>query len=451
MAKEKQVIRLGYEPKPFWAKVIHPALDRYRWSVIVAHRRFGKTVGTINQMIRRALQNKEFKSPNYIYMAPFLSQAKMVAWEYLKQYTSKIPNRKINESELWVELPSYYPDARGARIHIKGADRPDALRGIYIDGIILDEYAQMKSEMWGEIVQPALSDHHGWAIFIGTPKGQNAFYDMYLKACQEDEWFSCLYTVDETGIIDEKELKAMKSNMTPTEVRQELYCDFTASNFDILIPMESVLKAIEKGPVPAAELSGVPRVMGVDVARFGDDACVIFKRQGRATFPPVVIKEIDNMTFASIVAKHIEDWAPDNVFIDAGRGEGVIDRLRQLGYNDKVVEVPFGGKAMKDTRYVNKRAEMWDEIRLWLEQGGHLNCGEYNSVLRKELTSPTYTFDGQNRIKLESKESIKERLNKSPDIADALCLTFAAPTYLSRNKMYKRNRKKGMVRHYGGM
>lgn len=443
-----KVVKLGYEPLPFWKETLHPALDQYRYSVIVAHRRFGKTVGSLNQLIKRAIMNKKFKSPSYYYMAPFLKQAKMVAWEYLKQYTANIPDRKVNESELWIEIPSYYKNCRGARIYIMGADRPDALRGVYIDGIILDEYAQMKKEVWGEIIQPALADHKGWAVFIGTPKGQNGFYEKYLEACKYDDWFACLYTVDETGIIDKEELESMKRNMTDIEVRQELYCDFAASAYDRLISLDIVNAAMEKDEVPTKELKDSAKVMGVDVARFGDDRCVIFKRQGRQAFEPQILKDIDNMTFAGIISQEIESWCPDVVFIDAGRGEGVIDRLRQLGYNDRVVEVPFGGKAMKETRYINKRAEMWDECRIWLEQGGHL---PYMPSLRKELTTPTYTFDGQNRIKLESKESIKERTGASPDIADALCLTFAAPANISRNFMYKRARKRGQLRKYGKM
>lgn len=271
---------------------------------------------------------------------------------------------------------------------------------------------------------------------------------MYLKACKEPDWFSCLYTVDETGIIDPEELASMKRNMTPTEIRQELYCDFAASAYDRLITIDLVNSAMEKSPLSGKELQDTPKVMGIDVARFGDDSCVIFRRQGRMTWKPDQYNNIDNMTFASIIAKKIEEWKPDVVFVDSGRGEGVIDRLRQLGYNDRVVEVPFGGRAIKETRYINKRAEMWDECRIWLEQGGIL---PYLPKLRTELTTPTYTFDAKNRIKLESKESMKEKTGRSPDIADALCLTFAAPATLSRNFLAKRKRGAGKMRKYGGM
>lgn len=441
------VITIPYKPRTFWEKILHPALEQYRFSVIVAHRRFGKTVGSVNHLIKKALMNRKYRAPNYAYVAPFLKQAKMIAWEYLKYYTAKIPSRKVNESELFVEFPSYHEDSRGARIYVIGADRPDGLRGTYWDGVIIDEYAQIKKELWGEVIRPALSDRRGWAVFIGTPKGQNQFYDMYLGAMKREDWFACLYTVDETGIIPADELADMKREMTETEIRQELYCDFAANAFNRLISLDIVNAAMDR-EMPEIEYKDSPRVIGVDVARFGDDDCCIFPRQGLQAFKPLIFKDVDNMTFAGIVARFIDEWRPDTVFVDSGRGEGVIDRLRQLGYADRVVEVPFGGKAIKETRYVNKRAEMWDECRIWLEQGG---CLPFSQDLRTELCAPEYTFDAMNRIKLESKEAIKARMGKSPDMADGLCLTFAYPVYMSRNMLYKRMRLQGKTRKYGGM
>lgn len=439
------VIKIPYKPRPFWEKILHPTLDQHRFAVIVAHRRFGKTVGCVNQLIKKALLNNKLEAPNYAYVAPFLKQAKMVAWDYLKKYTALIPDRKVNESELWVELPSLHPNVRGARIYIIGADRPDGLRGTYWDGVIIDEYAQIRKELWGEIIRPALGDRKGWAVFIGTPKGQNQFYDLYLLAQKREDWFACLYTVDDTGILDADELASMKAEMTDAEIKQELYCDFAASAYDRLISLESVNDAMER-EIPEIDYQDSPKIMGVDVARFGDDSCVIFKRQGLQAFEPLMFKNVDNMTFAGLVAQEIDDWGPDTVFVDSGRGEGVIDRLRQIGYSDRVVEVPFGGKPIKDTRYLNKRAEMWDGCREWLEQGG---CLPYMPELRQELCTPTYTFDGMNRIKLQSKEQIKDVMGRSPDTADALCLTFAFPVYLSRKMLYTRARKKGAIRKYG--
>ena len=128
------------------------------------------------------------------------------------------------------------------------------------------------------------------------------------------------------------------------------------------------------------------------------------------------------MTFAGIVAREIDEFKPDGMFIDAGRGEGVIDRLRQLGY--RVMEINFGMKATDSAKYANKRSEMWDRVREWLIAGAAI---PNNPDLKGELASPTYKFDAAGRLVLEPKEKMKERGLRSPDMADALALTFAFP------------------------
>lgn len=137
----------------------------------------------------------------YAYVAPFRNQAKLIAWNYLKYYTHVIPGVRINESELFIEFPSRYQGAQGGRIYIIGADHPDNLRGTYWDGAILDEYAQIKAELWDEVVRPSLADRNGWCIFIGTPKGQNQFYEIYQKARREPDWYCCMYRADESGVF----------------------------------------------------------------------------------------------------------------------------------------------------------------------------------------------------------------------------------------------------------
>lgn len=444
-ASSSNIITIPYTPRPFWRDVLHPALEQYRFAVIVAHRRFGKSVGTVNHLIKMALMQSKYRSPNYAYLAPYLKQAKMIAWEYIKYYTAKVPGRKVNESELYIELPSVHQDARGARIYVIGADRPDGLRGTYWDGVVIDEYAQIRKGLWGEVIRPALADRNGWAVFIGTPKGQNQFYDIYLQAQKNNNWFACLYTVDDTHIIPEQELEDMKRDMTDTEIRQELYCDFAADAYNRMIPTDIINEAMGR-ELAESDYKGMPKILGIDVARFGDDSCVIFPRQGLMAFEPEIYKDIDNMTFTGIIARKIDDWEPDMVFVDSGRGEGVIDRLRQLGYKSKIIEVPFGGRAILDTRYFNKRAEMWDACRQWLMDGGSL---PYMPELRAELSTPEYTFDGLNRYKLESKENIKNKTGRSPDIADALCLTFAYPVSTARNHLFQRAKRMGKLHKYG--
>lgn len=172
-------IVIPYAPRPL-QREIHKNLKR--WNLLVCHRRFGKTVLAINELIKKAVQNDKH-NPRYAYVAPLLKQAKQVSWDYLKDFTRPIPDIRINESELRVDFPW------GARIQLFGADNGDAMRGLYLDGVIMDEYADMSPRFFSEIIRPALSDRQGWAIFIGSAKGGTPFHDLYEAIKNDDKWF----------------------------------------------------------------------------------------------------------------------------------------------------------------------------------------------------------------------------------------------------------------------
>ena len=193
--------------------------------MVICHRRWGKTVMCINQLIAEALRSTK-TNPRYAYISPFYRQSKLVAWDYLKHYTQPIPGVTYNEAELRVNIPT-----NNSRITLYGADNYDSLRGIYLDGIVLDEYAQMSPKAWSEVIRPALTDRKGWAIFIGTPQGYNSFYDLYKYAQEEKKWHSAMYKASETGIIPHNELLLAKGTMGPDEYEQEFECSFTASIF----------------------------------------------------------------------------------------------------------------------------------------------------------------------------------------------------------------------------
>jgi hypothetical protein len=141
----------------------------------------------------------------------------------LQHYSRVIPGIVINQSELRIDYPN------GGRIQLFGCDTPDALRGIYLDGCILDEYAQMPSSLFGEVLRPALSDRQGWALFIGTPKGKNAFYDLYDHAANDEKWFTIVHKASETGIVADEELEDARGIMTDDEYEQEYECSWTAA------------------------------------------------------------------------------------------------------------------------------------------------------------------------------------------------------------------------------
>lgn len=188
----------------------------------MCHRRFGKTVLCINELVDRCLRCEK-RNPRFAYFAPFYSQAKRISWDYLKFYTKDIPGVTYNEQELRADLPG------GRRIYIAGADNPDAHRGIYLDGVVLDEYAQMHPRIWTEVVRPALTDRQGFCIFIGTPHGRNNFYEIYEQAKADPGWFTAIFKASETGLIEEGELAVLKREMGEDAYEQEFECSFTAS------------------------------------------------------------------------------------------------------------------------------------------------------------------------------------------------------------------------------
>mgnify|MGYP003346250546 FL=1 len=211
-------IELEYAPR----SVFQDFHDReQRWAVVVAHRRCGKTVSCINDLIFRAL-TEDKEHGQYAYVAPYYSQAKNIAWDYLQRYAKPVM-AKANQSELWVEL------INGAKIKLYGADNPDALRGLYLDGIVLDEYADMRPRMWGEIVRPLLADRQGWAVFIGTPKGHNAFYDIYNNASKDSKWFCKTLRASQTNLLPDSELQDAMASMSQDQYEQEFECSFEAA------------------------------------------------------------------------------------------------------------------------------------------------------------------------------------------------------------------------------
>ena len=192
-----------------------------RWAVLVCHRRAGKTVATICDTIRRAISENK-PDARYAYIAPFYAQAKNIAWDYLLKFAEPAIV-KANQSELWVEL------VNGAKIRLFGADNPDSLRGLYLDGVVLDEYADMKPRLWGEIVRPLLTDRQGWATFIGTPKGHNAFYDIYNEAQKNDNWYVKTLRADQSGLLAQSELLDAQATMSANQYEQEFLCSFEAA------------------------------------------------------------------------------------------------------------------------------------------------------------------------------------------------------------------------------
>lgn len=212
-------VTLPYKPRQ-QLEAYHDRKERF--ACLVAHRRFGKTVGVINDLIRDCL-SIDRKDVRVAYIAPYYSQAKAVAWDYVKEFTAPIPGRKVNESELRIDF------ANGARIRLFGADNYDAMRGLYFDAVGIDEPADFPANAWPAVIRPALSDRKGKATFIGTPKGKNEFWEISENARKSKTWFYANFPVSQTSLVDDEELSEALDAMGQDRYDQEFECSFEAA------------------------------------------------------------------------------------------------------------------------------------------------------------------------------------------------------------------------------
>lgn len=214
-----RVIEIDYSPRDAF-KPLHNR--KQRWACVVAHRRAGKTVACVNELIKSALSDTR-KGQLYAYVAPFYTQAKGVAWDYLKHFSRPVPDIKVNEAELRIDYPN------GNRIQLFGADNADRMRGLAFSGIVADEFGDWKPSVWGYVIRPALADRKGWAVIIGTPKGRNQFFDTFRAAEASPEWFAMTLKSSETGLLPAEEIEALRRELTEEAFQQEMECDFEAA------------------------------------------------------------------------------------------------------------------------------------------------------------------------------------------------------------------------------
>lgn len=230
LLRQKQEVLIGmrsrsckvdFNPRPQQEEIIG-GMRENRWGAVVAHRRLGKTVCAVNLLIDAAL-NTEKSAARYAYAAPTYRMAKSIAWDYIKAYAGQIAGTRFNESELRADF------LNGARIRLFGMEEAQKHRGIYLDGIVLDEFGLMGASGFNEVIRPALSDREGFALFMGTPAGKNAFYDVCMFAKRAKNWFHGRYPVSETKLIPEEELIELRKIMTEDEYLQEFECSFEAA------------------------------------------------------------------------------------------------------------------------------------------------------------------------------------------------------------------------------
>ena len=311
-----------------------------RWRILVCHRRAGKTVAQVNEMIRTAL-TCPLPNPRTAYIAPLFKQAKDVAWSYAKQYGLAVPGAEANESELRIDFPN------GGRFRLYGADNPDAIRGIYLDDCALDEFADMRPRFLPEVIRPALSDRRGRLGITGTPKGHNEFYriwagdEQWSGAQLDDEWFSLMLRASESKLVPDEELASARKMMSEAQYAQEYECSFEAAiegaYYGILLEAadkEGRIAALPHNPA-------LPVYTAWDLG-VGDDTSIWFAQRSAGWIHVIDHYATNGQAAAHYVdllkskpysyAKHILPHDADNR--EWSHGQSRIDTLRSLGLRD---------------------------------------------------------------------------------------------------------------------
>lgn len=241
-------VQIPFRPRPL-QRVVLKAMRAARFGVLVCHRRWGKSVLAVNLLQQGALICEK-ERPRFAYIGPTYRQAKSTVWDYAKHYARPIPGVKFNESELRVDYPN------GGQVRVYGGDDPNSLRGIYLDGVVVDEYGLHAADIFTTVLRPALSDRAGWALVLGTPNGKNQFYDLYQKALTSPDYAEWYHAVHRASEIDFGTLATYPNALTPNELldaRKVMTADEYAQEF------ECSFEAAVKGAIYAAELEASRR------------------------------------------------------------------------------------------------------------------------------------------------------------------------------------------------
>lgn len=405
----------------------------YSRAAAVWHRRAGKDSMGLNLTAREMFK----RVGTYWHLFPEQAQARKAIWNgvdrqgrrileqvfpgFLKSSQLRRPMgvvRRVSSQEMLIELMN------GSIWQMAGSDNYDSLVGSNPVGVVFSEYSIANPLAW-DYIRPILLENGGWALFIYTPRGRTHGYSLFQMALHNEKWIAEKLAYTDTGVLTEEDIESEReSGMSENKIDQEYRCSFEAENDDQLIKTADVTKAQSREVITDINDE---MVLGVDVARFGDDKSVIYPRRGNdaRSMPIEVYEKIDTMSFAGKIADAIVKYKPDGVFIDVGGiGGGVVDRLTQLGH--EVLGVNFGWSADRQIdgigKAADKRTQMWLTLGQALERG---LCIHKGNRLEFELLSPNYTYDNNNAKRMESKKDMKKRGIASPDEADALALTYA--------------------------
>lgn len=374
--------------------------DSTRFKVIAAGRRWGKSRLAITVLLRYALLGKRcwWVFPSFRSSRP--------AWRTLQALAMQLPGAYSRAASRELVLPS------GGTITLHSSDRPDLLRGEGLFAAVIDEAAYVDEDAWIRVIRPALSEQKGVAMFISSPNGRNWFWQLYERGLSGNTaWMSWRFPTSSNPLIPKSEIALAREELPEAAFRQEYLAEFLSEGENTLISPAIVRSAVDRWEQPDGVWS-----LGCDVARYGADETVIVTvdQRGNAALPEALSGQSLMETTGRIVAARAVHAHVD----DTGLGGGVTDRLSELeraagGEN-------FGAAAANPERFVNRRAELWWQMREALRLGGVALPPD--DRLEADLTAVRFSYDSRGRLKLEAKDDLKKRLGRSPDRGDALAL-----------------------------
>lgn len=440
---EKVTFPHNFTPRNYQIPFFQAMDDGYSRAALIWHRRSGKSKSLLNFAIK-----KLFERVGTVYHCfPEYSQGRKVLWDavdgeghpVMLHHCPPAARKSTNTQEMKIVL------INGSVWQIIGADNYDSVIGSNPVGLILDEWAiSDKYPMAWDFFRPILAENKGWAVFPFTPRGRNHGFDLYQSALANPDWFCQVLTATDTQAITAQAIDTeRRAGMSESMIQQEFYCSFISSTEDIVIPYELIAAALDRD----LRFDKSPKIAGLDVARFGNDRTALVVRQAGRIEYVECWSQADVVETAGRVLDRYRAKLFDAVAVDSiGIGAGVGDLLKSNGIPVGLVQV--SEKAKDEERFDSQRDELWWKLREWFEEGACCIAKNMMPALRqgivKDIQDVHYKYGGSGKIKVEGKDDMKKRLGYSPDIGDALCLTFTHRIRMAANKAVGSRGRVGM-------
>lgn len=358
-------LKIPYKPRPYQLKIHN---DPHRFKIAVFHRQAGKTTFAINELIKKMI----LEPGVYLYVAPEKSQAKNIIWKdptVLFKYLPAELIKKKNEVELTVYLKKTVPNQPGSVFYIEGADNIDRMRGLKPKGVILDEYAQMKPEVWTEVLFPAINQSGGWVIFIGTFKGKNHFYDLFskyfdwstLEAIENEDYVAFYLPETRNEFFTDNQRRMARETMPEMQYKQEYGCEPMSGVSSVFPSITPLLTGSLKAKNPNHFYS-----MGIDLAKSVDYTAVsIIDRNTHCLVYQSRWQGDWNTTMETLTSLY-KAWNRPTVTIDStGVGDPISEMLKRRGMRmTEASDFKFSGKS-KD-QLVKKMCLFFSEKKITL-------------------------------------------------------------------------------------